>query len=126
MIKNTKRLSYLLYQGALIKTHLMGLRGPPGQARPVARTRIGQGAQRTRRDAKPHRRPVKWVFINAPWYYQGRSSARVRKRVIGAKARQVLPNSAMKPGAQASSSVNWASAKKSLRFRSSISGWSGS
>jgi choline dehydrogenase len=47
------------YQGALIRTHLMGLRGPPGQARSAARCpRIGQGPQRTRRAAKPHRRPI--------------------------------------------------------------------
>jgi hypothetical protein len=39
-------------------THLMAARRPAGQARSAARcTRIGQGPQRTRRTAAPHRRP---------------------------------------------------------------------
>src|SRR5207302_1270568 len=57
--------------------------------------------------------------------HHGRSSERETKRTSGAMFRQLLANSPMKPALQTSRSARRTEVTKSVRFRSSMKGWSG-
>ena len=77
------------------------------------------------RAASPMAENVRWIGEFVPPTSSGPQRL-VRNSMNGPALRQESAYASMKSGSQASSSVNWVAATKSLRFRSPIMGWPGS